>query len=162
MERKMRTLKISLLVFILTITVSAQWYQQNSGTTADLMGVSFTDQNIGTAVGDNVILRTTDGGANWFSRTNGTTIGLLVFRLQMQILGTVVGGHIFRTTDGGTTWNLQTNPTNNSMWGVSFSDSDNGTAVGQVGKFIRTTNGGATWTLQTSGSHQWFERGLFY
>ncbi len=40
----MRTLKISLLVFILSVTVSAQWYQQNSGTGADLYAVSFSDE----------------------------------------------------------------------------------------------------------------------
>ena len=43
----MRTLKISLLVFILSITISAQWYQQNSGTGNSLFAVCFTSINNG-------------------------------------------------------------------------------------------------------------------
>ena len=62
----MRTLKISLLVFILSVTVSAQWYQQNSGTGADLYAVSFSDEDHGWAAGaSSTILRTTNGGTNW-------------------------------------------------------------------------------------------------
>jgi len=61
----MQTFKISFLVFILSITISAQWYQQNSGTNETLYGVNFTDSHNGTTVGGNgTILRTADGGGN--------------------------------------------------------------------------------------------------
>ena len=43
----MRTLKISLLVFILSITISAQWYQQNSGTTNTLFQLQFVSERVG-------------------------------------------------------------------------------------------------------------------
>jgi len=62
------------------------------------------------------------------------------------------GGIILRTTNGGTTWTSQTSGTINSLYGVSFTDSDNGTAVGDDGTILRTTDGGATWTQQTSGT----------
>lgn len=38
------------------------WFMQNSGTTAHLSGVSFINENTGFACGNNVILKTTNGG----------------------------------------------------------------------------------------------------
>ena len=48
-----------------------------------------------------------------------------------------------------------TNKRNEQMilHGVSFTDANNGTAVGSsTGTILRTTNGGTTWTSQTSGT----------
>ena len=42
-------------------------------------------------------------------------------------------------------------PQGNTLRGVSFTDANNGTAVGGAGAIIRTTDGGATWTAQSSG-----------
>ena len=38
------------------------------------------------------------------------------------------------------------------LFGVSFTDANNGTAVGSDGLILRTTDGGANWTNQTSGT----------
>ena len=42
-------------------------------------------------------------------------------------------------------------PQGNTLSCVSFSDADNGLAVGDNGAIIRTTDGGATWVSQQSG-----------
>src|SRR6266545_16156 len=42
-------------------------------------------------------------------------------------------------------------PQGNPLAAVSFTDPNNGTAVGEGGTILRTTNGGAHWTIQTSG-----------
>ena len=60
-------------------------------------------------------------------------------------------GTILRTTDGGTSWISQTGVTENHLEGVSFTDSDNGTVVGQYGTILRTIDGGTTWISQSSG-----------
>ena len=39
--------------------------------------------------------------------------------------------------------------------GVSFTDANNGTAVGDSGTILRTTNGGTNWTSQSSGTTNW-------
>jgi hypothetical protein len=83
------------------------WTSQISGATNPLRGVSFTDANTGTAVGDNGTIRhTTNGGTTWTGQTSGTTNGLSsVFFINVST-GTAVGaaGIILRTTTGGTTW----------------------------------------------------------
>ena len=42
------------------------------------------------------------------------------------------------------------------MYGVGFTDANNGTAVGSGGTILRTTNGGTTWTFQESGTSATF------
>jgi photosystem II stability/assembly factor-like uncharacterized protein len=128
------------------------------------MGVSFSDQNTGTAVGVNgTILRTTDGGTNWFPQASGITDWFNSVCFTDANTGTVVSasGKILRTTDGGTTWTLQTSPAYSNFWSVCFTDADNGTAVGSEGKIVRTTNGGTTWSLQSSGTTVWLNRVSF-
>ena len=144
----MRTLKISLLVFIFSISISAQWYWQNPLPQGNLLhGVSFTDANNGTAVGSGgAIFRTTDGGDNWVGQTSGTIYDLYGVSFTDANNGTAVGenGTILRTTNGGDNWVSQTSGTTQYICGVSFIDSLNGTVVGDHGTILRTTNGGVT------------------
>ena len=72
--------------------------------------------------------------------------------MQIRELLLVMSGTILRTTNGGTTWTSQTSGTTNYLYGVSFTDANTGTAVGDYGTILRTTNGGTTWTSQTSGT----------
>ena len=46
-------------------------------------------------------------------------------------------------------------PQGNTLLGVSFTNADTGTAVGDYGTVLRTTDGGATWLSQTSGTTGW-------
>ena len=46
-------------------------------------------------------------------------------------------------------------PQGNPLYGVSFTDSNNGTTVGSAGTILRTTDGGQNWVTQTSGITQW-------
>jgi photosystem II stability/assembly factor-like uncharacterized protein len=60
-------------------------------------------------------------------------------------------------------WYLQTpNPPQSvSLWAVSFTDSNHGTAVGDFGIIFHTTNGGINWTTQQSGINTWLGRVSF-
>lgn len=59
-------------------------------------------------------------------------------------------GTTFKSTDNGNSWTMDTT-INAALYGVSFSNSNNGTVVGDVGTILRTTNAGATWVSQISG-----------
>jgi hypothetical protein len=123
------------------------WFQQTSGTTNSLTGVSFIDANNGWTVGfSGTILRTTDGGENWISQASGINDDLYRVSFTDANNGTAVGdsGIILRTTNGGTNWFSQVSGTTNGLFGVSFTDANNGTAVGYNGTILRTTDGGAS------------------
>ena len=107
-------LALVILLLINTNLTIAQWYQQNSGTSMGLNGVSFTDANNGIAVGGDYIL----GGAS--------------------------NSIILQTTNGGSTWITQSTGSEYSLFGVSFTDINNGTAVGNHATILRTKDGGST------------------
>ena len=55
---------LALATVLLSPFASSQWFTQYSGTTETLHGVSFTDANTDTAVGEyGTIIHTTNGGA---------------------------------------------------------------------------------------------------
>ena len=111
--------------------------------------VCFTDTNNGWAVGiAGTILKTTDGGNNWSIQSSGDDYYNSVCFIDANT-GWVVGGDyynnystILRTTDGGQNWVSQLTETTVQLYGVSFTDANNGTAVGEAGLILRTTNGG--------------------
>lgn len=43
----------------------------------------------------------------------------------------------------------------NGLFGLSFTDANNGTAVGLSGSIVRTTDGGRHWINQSSGTSNW-------
>jgi photosystem II stability/assembly factor-like uncharacterized protein len=70
-----------------------------------------------------------------------------------NIVGVGVQGTIAKSTDGGTSWSV-TNDGTTMLFGVHFTDVNNGCAVGGNygtgdGLIKRTTDGGATWTSTT-------------
>ena len=71
-------------------------------------------------------------------------------------LGTAYGPQqergVFRTTDGGAHWNPQANPGTQFLFDVSFTDTNNGTAVGDFGTILRTTDDGDSWLPQIGGT----------
>jgi photosystem II stability/assembly factor-like uncharacterized protein len=132
------------------------WTSQTSGTAKSLYGVSFSDANTGTAVGETgAIHRTTDGGETWQHQTSGTTQHLMDVYMSSALTGTAVGfgGTILRTENGGDTWLPQTSGTTRSLHDVCFTDPANGTVVGSGGTILTTADGGISWMQQNTGSN---------
>jgi photosystem II stability/assembly factor-like uncharacterized protein len=158
----MRTLKIVLLVFIVSITISAQWYQQNSGTTNNLFNVQFVTELIGWTTTEQVIYKTTDGGQNWQYQYTQNPIFQIYFNNENVgwISTWITGPTILKTTDGGDTWIEVYSYLGATEYihDFEFINPDTGWIVGEEtissGKdgivefpvlFKETTDGGITW-----------------
>jgi photosystem II stability/assembly factor-like uncharacterized protein len=92
------------------VQTNPEWISQTSGTSAVLLGVAFTNANIGYAVGTSGVIRvTTNGGATWSAQASGTSRFLRDVYFSDATHGTIVGelGLILRTTDE-TIWNPRT------------------------------------------------------
>ena len=102
------------------------WFVQNVDQQENaLFGLSFTDINRGTAVGDSgIILRTINGGATWSAQNSSTTQNLYGVSFSDANNGTAVGdsGIILRTINGGTTWTTQNSNTTFGLSDVCFTD----------------------------------------
>src|SRR5262249_17773323 len=57
---------------------------------------------------------------------------------------------VLRTTDGGATWTRRSFSSAAPLFGVSFVNSETGTAAGYGGALLRTNDRGLTWVPQTS------------
>jgi len=157
----MRTLKISLLVFILSITVSAQvgWFSQTSGVNNHILNVFFIDENFGWAVGDmTTILKTTNGGENWMILSSSGSESIYDVFFKDQFNGIIVGGSptnsvLALTSNGGLSWVGRPSGTSSILSDVFFQDDNTGWIVGDWGVLLKTTNAGWNWTTQNSGTN---------
>jgi photosystem II stability/assembly factor-like uncharacterized protein len=144
------------------------WTRQNTGTDRHLFGICFTDNEYGWAVGEwGAIIHTTDGGKTWQKQGEEFDRMLNNITFVDRKEGWIVGerGVIMHTTDGGASWSTQLpkafervdeeeellNPAP-SLFGVCFTDRNNGWACGIDGTIIRTTDGGQTWEELSSGT----------
>jgi photosystem II stability/assembly factor-like uncharacterized protein len=149
---------------------SADWVQQQSGTTASLSRVFFLNPQTGWACGENCfVLRTTNGGQLWQRDTVDPIFSSffgLWFRDASQ--GWVCGvtdsaGHmisaVFSTTDGGLNWQkLYTDTTNVLYFDLEFVTSLKGWLIGVKpmsngggeGYLYYTSDGGVSWVLRDS------------
>jgi len=159
-----------------TTNGGSSWTSQSSGTSNDLKFVFFLDANTGWIVGNGgTVLKTTNGGSQWSALSSGTTKDLRSVTFTDANTGWAVGGDyywsgstainsslILKTTNGGTSWTAQSTGSSFSLYSVSFSDANNGSAVGgyvnwpndypmTYGAIQRTTNGGASWSTQAIG-----------
>jgi len=146
--------KLSLLVIIFSITLSAQWYQQQSGTENYLSDVVFTNISHGFIVGEyGMYVSTTDGGENWAIKDIGTNRTLNGIFFIDSITGYIVGnsGTILKTSDGGISWQSQISGTTVNLTDVNFYDCMRGIVVGVSGTILRTSNGGSEWAEINNG-----------
>jgi len=106
----MRTLKIFLLVFILSISVSSQqqWYWQNPipGNTYSINKIYFLDEDKGMVIGPGgLIYMTTNGGESWGPVYTGVLETLIDIGFVNSNFGIIISDKsILKTTDGGWTW----------------------------------------------------------
>jgi len=149
------------LVPVLALTPQgAQWRQQDSGTRAQLRGVSAVSADVAWASGEKgTVLRTLDGGTTW-TRVGVPGAETLDFRdIQafdpktafVLSIGEGEKSRIYKTRDGGKSWQLQfTNKDPRAFYDCfAFWDSKHGIALSDSvdGKFpLLATSNGSRWT----------------
>ena len=150
-----------LLVFTLIlapITSEAQWQPQNSGTTTFLKSICFVNETTGWACGDDIVIKTTDGGDSWSNTTLSGENSYLYFMDENFGWITSSQGKIYHTTNGGNSWTTQSAGTLARMTNLYFKDKNTGIAVGWGETVRKTSNGGATWenAFDSTGSLDFF------
>ncbi len=137
---------LSVIIFICANNLFSQsgWYEQNSGTLSQLRDISFINNTTGFMVGNNIRLKTTNGGINWqiLSNTNG---GLAVKFID-QNTGYVVEDGVYKTIDGGLNWVHIIGGEKQTLF---FNDALTGYVGGRNSSIAKTTNGGQTFIGQT-------------
>lgn len=116
---------------------TASWQSQNSTVSYALKGVYFANSSSGFAVGDNGVLRTTNGGATWVATPKPPGAPFEDVHAVNHANATVAGqGGIFKyTADSTEKWTpqLQGYP----VTALSFVDANTGWAVGDNGLIVK-------------------------
>ncbi len=124
------------------------WYFIDANLTKDLYSVYFITDSLGYVAGDNIVMRTRDGGKTW-ETVMATTDYYTDIYFKDADHGWVAGayGTILRTVDGGQNWKLATVPGNTLNWlnAIHFLDYQTGFAVGDNSIILKSTDGGLTW-----------------
>lgn len=139
---------IFLLFFFTSITISAQWYEQQSGTTADLRGVWFADSLNGWVCGDSgIIVHTTNKGLDWLKQNSNASVILMDIFFQDLQTGWAVGdsGTILFTSDGGANWEIKESTVTTLLRKVKFADPQHGMIVGNELTLVGSEDGGFSW-----------------
>lgn len=154
---KMKKIILVLTVdFLLTNIILSQsdWQLKSLGT--DIQSCFFVNENTGWYVGNQNIVKTTNGGNSWHLQAGGRTLSLRSIyawdSLNAIIAGVTlngIAGAILKTTSGGNTWLSSTLSV--PLLALKFRNRYLGWVVGSQGKIFRSTDGGVSWTLQNSG-----------
>ncbi len=137
----------------------------------ELYAVNFSGSSIGFVAGEHgETKRSTDGGYSWTTIMTDFQNTKTIRHIQMvdNNYGYAVGekGKIMKTSDQGVNWNHLDNALKPKLFSVWFTDTLNGTAVGDSatgpggwsdGKIYTTTDGGSNWNLSYTKSNATFQ-----
>ena len=149
----MRTLKISLLFFILPITVSAQnFWQQSvfpSFYSGEILDIDAMNNIVLASSYQDGLAISTDTGENWFATSFQPGSGVAITN-SGYLFALGPGSYLYRSTDIGTNWTICTNIQFSNALKIVVSESGYLYIACFQGVY-RSTDSGDTWTLQNSG-----------
>jgi len=148
-----------------------------------LNDIHFINSQQGIAVGAmGLIMKTSDGGKTWTRQKKLTDCNLTDIFFTDDKNGWIAGGRIrsaetnesmshderggdgiiLHTENGGDSWDIRFARRGTYLFGIFFSDQNNGWAVGEGGLLLRTSDGGRLWShLPTTGTIKWLN-GIYF
>jgi photosystem II stability/assembly factor-like uncharacterized protein len=152
------SMKKPILIFLfslLLLSIShAQTWRRLGGWGNRLSGIVWVNENVGYMSGDQVILKTIDGGLSWKEQEAPSKNRMTGLDFFNENLGVMVGekGQVYRTTNGGASWQLINLGANLNFNNVKFVTETKVYLVGQGGEVFRSTNSGLSWAKQSVGT----------
>jgi len=122
----------------------------------NMIGVDFTQSNLGYISKYTGIFKTTDGGTTWQNiYPISSSAGVLVIKFFNSNYGLAYREFdtMLKTTDGGVTWTSAA--VHDEIFDIFFIDQTNIFAVGELGMVYRSTDGAQTWVNINPGPRIW-------
>ncbi len=121
------------------------WSFLYSFDTFNMWDVWFTDALHGTAIGDECVFLTSDGGVHWAWKGPYTWNYSIWYTSPSTAIMTCQSS-LYKSYDGGNTWTVKIQNFNGWQGSLFFMNADTGLYVGMGGMICRTTDGGEHWS----------------
>ncbi|MCU0372630.1 MAG: T9SS type A sorting domain-containing protein [Ignavibacteria bacterium] len=143
MKTKLVLLAIAFILNTGQSIPQSAWVQQYSNVTANLYAIHFIDSLTGWVCGNNVFLKTTNGGDNW-TPVAGFPAGNNIYMKFFSNTSAIIYGsaYIYKTYNA---WNSWTGFQTQGFSYLSFPDTINGWGAHSMA-LSKTTNGGLNWS----------------
>lgn len=151
-----RHLVFLFFILLFSFQASSQTWTRMQGWGLNLESTTWITATEGVAVGENLIIRTNDGGTTWeevLQDFGGHFYDVVFFE---DGRGVAVGekGLIFTSADFGKTWVKRESGTQNNLLSIAKTSVMHLIAVGQNGEIIQSFNAGVSWSKITSGTNR--------
>jgi photosystem II stability/assembly factor-like uncharacterized protein len=150
----MRSISILLILLFLPAAAFSQWQTLNSGTSANLRAIYFTNPSTGFAAGSGgTLIKTTNSGISWAPLSSGLSSDINSVYFYNATTGLACGnsGNIIITTNAGSSWNPVVSGVTDNLYAISFFNYSNGVCSGSSGTLLYTTSGGLNWVVAVNG-----------
>ncbi len=128
-----------------------QYYLYEDNTFRKLNEIFFTDSQLGWVVGNDRLLKTTNGGTNWiYTNIWGNSIHFINSMTGWKL----TSSSIEKTTNSGNNWFVQSSIGGNK---VTFYDMNNGCIFSNNSRIYKTSNGGMNWNELSYIQASWLE-----
>jgi photosystem II stability/assembly factor-like uncharacterized protein len=152
----MRKLLLLFYLFLFSSTaIYAQTWTRMQSWGLDFESITWVDANLGFIVGENLIIRTKDGGLSWEEYPISFQGKLKSVDFWNKELGVAVGdnGLIYRTADGGENWMLIPNSNSANLLNVAFANASKIITTGANGTILSSQDSGQNWNAVGSESN---------
>lgn len=145
-----RSVLLVLLLFIGLDTAYSQSWRRVGNWGNRFTDIKWVTEKIGYIAGENIILRTSDGGLSWIEQEAPTDHPMLALDFYDINNGMVVGeeGTVYRTSDGGRTWQTVELATDEDLKDIGYLSEDKVYIAGDQGALFRSTDKGESWVRQ--------------
>jgi len=118
----------------------------------DLESITWVNSTLGFAAGENLLIRTTDGGLTWeeLDIPELSQINDLGFWNENNGLAIGEEGTVLKTENGGNLWSKISSPTISNLLSISIVDENNIIIIGESSEIYQSLDQGASWTSITS------------
>ncbi|MEX2592837.1 MAG: YCF48-related protein [Anditalea sp.] len=112
--------------------------------------IKWVNEEVAFIAGENIILKTIDGGLSWEEQEAPTDHLMLALDFYDGENGLLVGqdGMVYRTTDGGNNWGVIKLGTSVDLKSITYLTNAKIYITGNDGALFKSTNGGQDWARQ--------------
>lgn len=142
-----------LLLFLSGNSLFAQSWERMQSWGLDLQAIYWINSETGIAAGENLLIRTQDGGITWdeIQTPEFNRIQAIDFWNENQGIALGNQGTLIKTNDGGKSWEALGNLVPSTYYDLKFISENNLLIVAEGGKILHSKDQGENWTQISSG-----------